>query len=146
MKGITLAVLAAVVWGIEYAVADQLLKKFSAVQFTILTSALSLGLSILFGMILKDEQPLFSLPKELSTRDHGLMLLYIVADVITTFLIVFAIKQSNATVASMVEISYPLFVALFSWLLFKENTINSWTIVGFTFVLLGVGVIFHTSR
>ena len=54
-----------------------------------------------------------------------------------------AIHSSNATVASLIEITYPLFVAICAIVLFQENHL-SWSIaIGGTLILLGTGVIIY---
>ena len=54
-----------------------------------------------------------------------------------------AIANKNATLASLIEISYPLFVALFAWLFFRETQLSWPTAVGGAFVLTGVGIIYR---
>jgi len=54
----------------------------------------------------------------------------IVTYLIASSLIVFAIKGKNATTAGLVEISYPIFIILFSYIFLKNYHLNRATIVG----------------
>jgi drug/metabolite transporter (DMT)-like permease len=61
-------------------------------------------------------------------------------------LIFFAIGAKNATVASLIEISYPLFVAFFAWLLFRESQLNWSVLIGGAMILGGVFVVWSGNR
>jgi drug/metabolite transporter (DMT)-like permease len=63
-----------------------------------------------------------------------------------TLLIYMAISQKNATLASLIEISYPLFVALFTWIFFRQAQLNPMTAVGAAMILGGVGIVFLANR
>ncbi len=53
-----------------------------------------------------------------------------------------AIDSKNATLASLIEVSYPFFVALFAWLFFRETQFNWPTVVGGALILGGVAVVY----
>ncbi|MGH8046022.1 MAG: EamA family transporter, partial [Chthoniobacterales bacterium] len=57
-----------------------------------------------------------------------------------------AIGEKNATLASLIEISYPIFVAFFAWLFFRETQFNFMTIVGGALVMGGVIVVFLGNK
>ncbi len=61
-------------------------------------------------------------------------------------LIYMAIGEKNATLASLIEISYPLFVAFFAWVFFREVQINLATVLGGAMILGGVAVVFLSNR
>lgn len=139
------AVLAAVVWGFDYVFAEQVTKKISifsflAIQlfFTFLLAAIA---AILPGHLKKD------LPAVISSRQ---LLLYfafgILAFTAGNFLILASIHAKSATLAGMIEISYPLFIALFSYLMFKENQLNLPTVFGGALIFLGVFVIYFFNK
>src|SRR5438309_883563 len=44
----------------------------------------------------------------------------VLAGVAANFLITYSISQKNATIASLIEISYPFFTLFFAWLMFRE--------------------------
>ena len=61
------------------------------------------------------------------------------------FLIFLAIAEKNATLANLVEISYPIFTFLFAWLLFREVQISWQAALGGLLIFSGIGLIFWKS-
>ena len=53
-----------------------------------------------------------------------------------------AIDARNATLASLIEVSYPFFVAVFAWLFFRETQFNFPTALGGALILGGVVVVY----
>ena len=58
-------------------------------------------------------------------------------------LIGLSIANKNAVFAGLIEISYPVFILLFAYLLFNENSLNLSILAGGTFVFIGVFIIFY---
>jgi drug/metabolite transporter (DMT)-like permease len=57
----------------------------------------------------------------------------------------FSITARNATLAGLVEISYPIFIALFSYILFK-NHVTAPTVIGGIIIFAGVFVIYYFNH
>ena len=57
-----------------------------------------------------------------------------------------AIGAKNPTLASLIEISYPLFVVLFTWLFFRELQLNLMTFFGSVLVIIGVTTILLNAK
>ena len=57
-----------------------------------------------------------------------------------------AIGSKNATLASLIEITYPVFVAVFSYLMFRHVHINASVIVGGLLVVSGAGLIIYNNQ
>ena len=57
---------------------------------------------------------------------------------IANLMILRSIQLSNATLASIVEITYPLFTVAFSYMLFRTNTLNWDVAFGGTLIFIGV--------
>jgi drug/metabolite transporter (DMT)-like permease len=136
---------AAVLWGLSYTVSEQLMKKLS-IPTVLLTAALgNLIFALAAGLILK------KFPKDWETLKTGdgvtwLMLGSVAVYVAANIFILLATKSKNATMAAMVEITYPLFTALFAWLLFKEMQVNTGTALGGVLILCGVCCIYYFSK
>jgi drug/metabolite transporter (DMT)-like permease len=136
---------AAVLWGISYTVSEQLMKKLS-IPTVLLTAALgNLIFALAAGLILN------KFPKDWETLKNGdgvtwLMLGSVAVYVGANIFILLATKSKNATMAAMVEITYPLFTALFAWLLFKEVQVNTGTLAGAMLILSGVCCIYYFSK
>jgi drug/metabolite transporter (DMT)-like permease len=75
-------------------------------------------------------------------NDWVWLLVAIVSSAAGGLLIYIAIGEKNATLASLIEISYPFFVAVFAWLFFREIQFSWQTLVGGALILAGVAVVF----
>jgi drug/metabolite transporter (DMT)-like permease len=137
---IAYALSASVVWGFDYVLAERFLKAN--------VSPLALmGLqSIVMAIVLV---PLAFWHDGVAQIRHALSLpggwwqlpLVLVGFTLGNFLIAYAIRGKNATLASLLEISYPLPIILFSLLLLKTTHLNMATIIGGFLIAVGVVVV-----
>lgn len=142
---ILLALGAALFWGITYAINEQVYKHISVLS----SLAITLTLSGIFtgivawiaGTLGKDFGILTSSPKALLLVAAGIVVL-----TIAELLIGFSIVEKNATIAGLIEISYPIFIVLFSYLLFKEDNLTVATAIGGTLMFAGVAVIYLCNK
>jgi len=136
---------ASVFWGITYVINEQVYKHISvlsSITITLVASGLLVGLVALgTGALGKDVAVLGASPKILWLVIGGVVVL-----TIAELLIGFSIVGKNATIAGLIEISYPLFIVLFSYLIFRESNLTLATIVGGAFVFVGVGIIYAFNR
>lgn len=58
----------------------------------------------------------------------------------------YAISSKNATMASLIEISYPVFTAFFAFAIFKEIQFNITSLIGAFFIFAGVILVFVGSK
>jgi len=132
------AIGAAILWGIHYPLVDHALRRVSLVSVLLLTALPIVVVSLLAARdIAADLVALRAMrwPEQLAifaimlTSLGGTVLLYL------------SITGKNATLASLIEISYPVFVALFAYLLFRQIQFNASVVLGACFVFLGVGII-----
>lgn len=142
---IAYAVAASVFWGVSYTVSEQLMKKIS-VMGVLLTSAagsfvFALAVGLATGVFKADIE---ALKKGDSTGK--LMLGAVAVYVIANTFILLATRAKNATMAAMIEITYPLFTALFAYILFKETQVNAGTLAGAALVLSGVACIYYFGK
>ena len=56
-----------------------------------------------------------------------------------------AMANKNATIVSLIEASYPLFIVLFTWIIFKEVQLNWTQAFGGVLILAGAGLIYLKS-
>ena len=133
------AIIAAILWGMNYALAERVIKSISP--------ATLLALEMLAGAIIFSAISFFTSWKKdvnlLLTDTHLLWLTIaeIVVVVVASFFIVSSINFKNATLAGIVELIYPLFIILFSWLFFGENHVNFSVIIGGMLIFIGVLII-----
>jgi drug/metabolite transporter (DMT)-like permease len=139
------SIIAAVLWGLDYAIAGKLLEK---IQFsTLLTIEFAFGLfvmaiaSVISGSFKRDILTILS-SNETLVFSVVMILVFNIAHVF----IVLSIANKNATLAGLIEISYPLFIALFSLLLFRESNMTLGSGVGGAFIFLGVSLIYLFTK
>lgn len=140
------AVTAAVLWGMSYAASGRVIEKGLAPLSLFVCYT---GFGAIAGMIALFCTGRFTdFTGELrSMRAEWIWFLLSVAGAATGSLLIYlAIGEKNATVASLIEISYPLFVALFAWVFFRETQFNWQTAVGGGLILCGVAVVFLGNR
>jgi drug/metabolite transporter (DMT)-like permease len=142
---IVYAILASVFWGISYAVNDQLLRRVSVASVILYGAAASavfaLGLGFATNAFTKDWQLL----KQAGTETK-LMAASVAVYVIANLFILLSIHARNGTMAAMVEITYPLFTALFAWLIFKEAQVTVGTMAGALLILAGVACVYFFGK
>ena len=137
---------AAIIWGISYAASGRVIERgmtplvffFLYTLFGAATAAAALALTGKTGTLISEFRALGA--------DWVWLAVAIVSSAAGGLLIYVAIGEKNATLASLIEISYPFFVALFAWLFFRETQFNWPTILGGVLILGGVGVVFLGER
>lgn len=134
------AFLAATIWGLDYVLGEKIFK-YRISPVTLLTLQMFIGVIIFFiagyRMQLKQELALI-----LSNRT----LLWITVAAILSFnlgnlFIFLSIRAKNATLAALIELSYPIFTMVFAWLLFQENHVTISVTIGSILIFAGIVVI-----
>lgn len=132
------AIAAAIAWGIHYPLVDHALKKLSLPGVLLLTTLPVLLLAPLFRHALAaDIQTLAAT----SWPERLVLLAPALTSLVGSVLLFTAISSKNATLASLIEVSYPAFVALFAWLLFREVHLTGSALLGGALVMSGVVLI-----
>jgi uncharacterized membrane protein len=136
---------ASVLWGLSYVLFEQIYKKVAV------TTALAITCLVMFIVMVLASYFQGRLTVDLTAITSSKKLLWLVAAGVGTALLAdlfigLSIHAKNATLAGLIEISYPIFIALFAYLLFKENQINTATIIGGLLVFAGVFVIYFFNK
>lgn len=130
------AIIAALLWGLNYSLTERILQSISPITL--------LALEMLTGAFIFSVISYFTTFRRdlalLMTDRHLLYitLLEIVTVIAANFFIVSSIQFKNATLAGIIELIYPLFIILFTWLLFGENHVDGTVIVGGILIFIGV--------
>jgi drug/metabolite transporter (DMT)-like permease len=145
MAWFTYAIAASVLWGFGYALSERIIKDDLPTSFFVLTQGiigvvLYLCISLYFGTLKTGVEALQSNPRILLT-----LLLVAAATTLGIFFIYMAIAAKNASMANMIEITYPLFTVFFAWLLFRDVQIGWSTALGGLLIFSGVGLIYLRS-
>jgi drug/metabolite transporter (DMT)-like permease len=134
---------AALVWGISYAASGRVLQRgLSPATLFFLDVLVGLIAMASYLTIARKWPSAFGEIRALGNQ--GLWLaVAVIATTVGNFLIFLAIEGKNATLASLIEITYPFFVALIAWLFFREAQLTWPTAVGGALVLAGVTIIYR---
>ncbi len=132
------AIGAALVWGLHYPLIDNALKKISVMSVLLLTAIPIILVAPWFHNTLIADYRILS---GLRWSDKIAILALSLTSLSASVLLFVSIDSKNATLASLIEISYPMFVAMFAYLLFREVHLSPSVLAGSLLVFLGVGII-----
>lgn len=136
------ALMASVMWGIGYALDDHLLKAGLSPSFLMLSQVVLIIPAYLI-VAFKYSNPIEEF--HLIWGQKKLLIFVLIGGftlLAGNLAILHSIAGKNAVLASLIEITFPFFVALFAYLFFKETQLNLWTFVGGVLIFLGIGVIY----
>lgn len=132
------AIGAALAWGLHYPLVDHALRRVSMMTVLLLTALPILLLVPFFSPdLMRDAQAL----QKMAGADRWRILALAGTSLAGTVLLYLSIGSKNATLASLIEISYPLFVVLFAYLLFSQWHVNTSVLIGAVLIFAGVGLI-----
>jgi drug/metabolite transporter (DMT)-like permease len=129
---------AAVVWGIHYPLLDYALKRLSPVTALLLVAVPFVLLVPFFVSTLSRDATRFM---ALSILERATIAVLPLTSLVGSYLLFVAIQSKNATLASLIEITYPLFVAFFAWMLFGHKPLSLPIAAGALLIFAGVFLI-----
>jgi len=129
---------AALAWGIHYPLVDHALKKVSLISVLLLTALPIIGVALFSWRTIAAD---YGVWRAMDPGTRGQILAPALTSLAGSVLLFLSISGKNATLASLIEISYPVFVALFAFALFREVHLNASVLVGGALVFAGVAVI-----
>ncbi len=136
---------ASMLWGLTYTLSEKIYAKISIPTSLGISSVVS-GLGILLfawimGLIGRDIATLAG-----SAKLSRMLIAETIALALAEISVGMAIATKNATLAGMVEISYPIFIGLFTYLIFRESHVNTSVYIGGLLIFTGVFVIYYFNR
>lgn len=139
------ALSAAIFWGLAYTMSGQVVRAGISTPF-ILGFVAVVTLPVYVTALIKTESFRPSLDIVLNNK---MLLLFLAVQAFSLlmgqYLIYAAISQKSVTYAAILEISYPIFVCLFTWILFKDLQM-SWNIaLGGLLIFAGSALVFLKS-
>lgn len=129
---------AALAWGVHYPLVDHALKRVSLISVLLLTAIPILAIAPLCHRALAAD---YATWQALTWNERLPILATMLTSLVGAVLLYYSIASKNATLASLIEISYPVFVALFAYVLFRHMHLSPPVLVGAAFVFVGVGII-----
>lgn len=139
------ALAASAFWGLSYVFHEQVYRHLS-IYSTIAVHATALAVTFILlalgkGVLKDDLGTIVSSPKVMA-----LLIASVSVFMLAELFIALSIVSKNATLAGLIEISYPVFIALFAYLIFRESELNTGVTVGGAIIMLGVAVVFWFGK
>lgn len=132
------ALLGAFIWGIHYNFLAKVMQVASPITaYFIPTILLLLGLPFYYKILIDDIRDILASTTEIKAMTVAIAFTSIVGSIS----VYKAIHGSNATLASLIEITYPLCVALFAYFILKETHLSVVDVVGGLLIISGTGII-----
>ena len=137
------AIAAAVVWGLHYPLIEFALRRVSLTTVVLLTALPMALVALAFpARLAADWRLMVGLP----SGERFIIGAIAFTSLAGTVLLYLAVRGRNATLASLIEISYPAFVAVFAWLLFRQWHLNAGVLWGAVLMFAGTALIIFNSR
>jgi drug/metabolite transporter (DMT)-like permease len=137
--GYGLAVLASVLWGLTYCLDERVLASLSVYKLYFLHCVCG---AVVAGaiLLLQGNSPAALFTFDTSAASIPLVLVTLATATTAALAILSSIQLLGANTSAVLEISYPLFVALFSVLFFKGQLQPS-VVIGGMFIFIGSAII-----
>ncbi len=136
---------ASLLWGLTYVLNEQIYRKISVIGALTITALASFIVMLIVSYssgILKRDWATITTSRSLTY----LIIAEVITFILAELLIGFSITAKSATLAGLIEISYPIFIALFAYILYRENQLNLPTIIGGALIFAGVFVIYYFNK
>ena len=134
---------AALIWGVHYPLVDFALKRVSVFSVLLLTV---LPVLLLMPVFLRDVANDLDAVQLLPVRQQLMIAAIGLTSLLGAVLLYISIAGKNATLASLIEITYPVFVAFFAYLIFRQIHLNTSVVVGGLMVIAGAGLIIYNNQ
>ena len=134
---------AALIWGIHYPLVDFALKRVSVFSVLLLSV---LPVLLLLPVFLRDVSRDLDTVRALPAAEQGLIAVIGLTSLLGAVLLYLSIAGKNATLASLIEITYPVFVAFFAYVMFRHIHLNASVVAGGLLVIAGAGLIIYNNQ
>ncbi len=138
------AMLTAALWGFLYVMAEYVTKGITKTSYLLICTLIQV---VVFGAcaigqnrLVSDVQHLFKNPLALVS-----ILLVVLASIGGNYLSLVAIQMKNASAAAAVETTYPLWAALFAYVLFGQIQLSPVGVAGTLLVMIGICLIIFSQ-
>lgn len=137
------AIGAAVIWGMHYPLIDFAMKRLSIFGVLLLGVIPVFLLMPLFLRQLASDVDVFKL---LPGKEQWIILALTLTSTLGATLVYLSISNKNAPLASLIEITYPLFVIFFSYLFFKQVHLSESVVFGGLLIFSGAAIIVYNNQ
>lgn len=134
---------AAITWGIYYPLVDMALKRISVYSVILLSMIpVLLVMPLFLKTVNNDIETVKSLPTSEQWTIAALGLIGLFGEV----MVYLAITGKNATLASLIEMTYPVFVVLFAYVFYRQMHVTASVFIGGLMILIGAGLIIYNDQ
>jgi drug/metabolite transporter (DMT)-like permease len=134
---------AAVTWGVYYPLVDMALKRISLYSVILLSMIpVLLVMPLFLKTVSSDIETVKTLPVSEQWIIASLGLIGLFGEV----MVYLAIGGKNATLASLIEMTYPVFVVLFAYVFYRQMHVTASVFVGGLMILVGAGLIIYNNQ
>ena len=134
---------AAVTWGIYYPLADMALKKVSIYSVILLSM---IPVLLVLPIFIKSVSNDINVVRGLPWSEQWIFLVLGLIGLVGEVLVYTAITGKNATLASLIEMTYPVFVVIFAYLFYREMHVTPSVFVGGLLILTGAAIIIYNNQ
>jgi len=134
---------AAMTWGVYYPLADMALKKVSIYSVILLSMIPVLLVLPVFIRTVSDD---FDAVRRLPWSEQWIFLVLGLIGLVGEVLVYIAITGKNATLASLIEMTYPVFVVIFAYLFYREVHVTPSVFIGGALILTGAAIIIYNNQ
>jgi len=133
---------AAIIWGVHYNLLARAMTTISPLTaYWMPTTIMVLGMPLFYKTLYKDLQSIIAADWKVQLAVSIISFTSFAA----TMCLYKAIQSHNAVHASLIEITFPVFVAIFAFVFFGQNHFSVGTIIGGLLIMLGAGIIIATQ-
>lgn len=137
------ALAAAITWGVYYPLVDMALKRISLFSVILLSMIpVLLAMPFFIKTVSDDLETVRALPVSEQWVFASLGLIGLFGEV----MVYIAITGKNATLASLIEMTYPAFVVFFAYLFYKQMHVTPSVFAGGLMLLSGAGLIIYNNQ
>jgi len=134
---------AAITWGIYYPLVDMALKRISLYSIILLSM---IPIFLVLPLFLRNVSVDIETVKTLPASEHWVIAALGLIGLFGEVMVYLAITGKNATLASLIEMTYPVFVVLFAYLFYRQMHVTASVFVGGMMVLIGSGLIIYNNQ
>ena len=133
----------ALIWGIHYPLIDFAMKRLSVYSVLLLSV---IPIFLLMPLFLREIADDLDTYKVLPSSEQWMIAAIGITSTLGAVFLYISINNKNATLASLIEMTFPLFVVLFAYLFFKQWHVNSSVVIGGIMILSGSGLIIYNNQ
>lgn len=136
------ALAAALLWGICYVLSERVMNQGITPAFLLLISGI---LVLPFYYFFAHGSATIQQGLEIMLTNKSILFMVVAASlstVLANYLVLYSVSEKNATLATLVEIAYPVFTFMFAWLLFKDVQLTWNTAMGGILIFSGIALIY----